>query len=778
MKRLALLALLCSTQAAAFKIDTHVWVGQQVIEDLKDGKLDFDVDGKTISIPVNDDTKALIVYNQNFYRAGNIGPDMSPDVFVGQSQIHTENKLDNTMWNTNSWLNFIDRVAESDTERAFALGFKAHAAADIFAHTYVNRYAGGAFDLADGETDVELRHILIESLISKYTPKGSYSSHISVPSTFIRDKIVYHPETQAQWNSPSGAHLYAINNLRENVEKLANSKLWHDLKVEAVKAIAQAQLNIKLNDATAEKVVKLGEEVNKAGNWSIDRAQDVKDSVSSLKKELSRGHEKLINEQLNAINNASDAIVKLHGDISSAQLKILELQNELASIPEKLYRKVKDEVCSGGLVGLMTCNTVWVDEFIGINPTYTLQKKLIKEQQNLVESFGSSVSKQVSDAKKASKDLHDIINSTIELENQLSNNLIDTLQQYNSASISPVEAFLKAWVENIDLATSRYIHNLNFAVVYSVSDKEWSQRLITQWVQCNSSALLGAPFYLTDTQCIVKDFLDEVLNKLGDIAPVVSPAAAIHKKIGELKRKATKEVVEVLIKKLTSDEMHQLFKQLQSDMGEVALQNAFKVDNSGKGLMITHDIVTRIKADMHVNGGNQFDVNRFAAIRNAVTLAKLSVLNHSELNALIAKFGLSSSSHYGRNFYYAGENILTSAVRSLDGNHQWQETAPQYVRRDGYQGVPTTERIFGYAHNHGREGFKLWEDDNARRSIFKRLFVGPLVPGIDAPHEVGLSPLKGIQHKLDTCSFAPFPTDENDKTCTAIRLIPAISMLF
>ncbi|KZN66567.1 hypothetical protein N473_09245 [Pseudoalteromonas luteoviolacea CPMOR-1] len=773
MKRLAILALLCSTNAAAFKIDTHVWVGQQVIEDLEDGKLDFDIEGQTISIPVNNITKDIILNNQSYYRAGNIGPDMSPDVFVGQSQIHTENKLDNTMWNTNSWLNFIDRVAESNSERAFALGFKAHASADIFAHTYVNRYAGGAFDLADGEIDVEIRHILIENLISKYTPKGSYSNQISVPTTFIRDKIVYHQDTQAQWNSPSGAHLYAINNLRENVDKLANSSLWHDLKVEAVKAIARAQLKIQLNDSTAEKVVKLGEEINKAGNWSIDRAQHVKDSVSSLQKELNRGHEKLIHEQLNALENSADAIVNLHSEIISAKTKALELQNKLHSIPEKLYKQVEKKVCIT-IVLSKICELDWVDKLIGINPAYTLQKKLIKEQQNLIDSLGRSVSEQVDDAKKASKDLHDIISSTIELENQLSNNLIETLQQYNLTSISPVEAFLKAWVDNIDLATSRYIHNLNYAVIYSVSDKAHSQKLITQWVKCNSSALLGAPFHLTDSQCIVHNYLNEMISKLGDIAPIISPAAAIHKKMSELKDKATKEVVEVLIKKLTSDELYQLFKHLQSDMGEIALQNAFKVDNSGKGLMTTHDIVTRIKADMHVNGGSQFDVNRFAAIRNAVTLAKLSILNHSELNTLIAKFGLSTSTHYGRNFYYAGENILTSAVRSLDGNHQWQETAPQYVRRDGYQGVPANERIFGYARNDGRAGFKLWEDNNARRSIFKRLFIGPLVPGIDAPHEVGLSPLKGIQYKLDTCHFAPFPIDENDRTCTSIKLLPVL----
>ncbi|MCG7561414.1 zinc dependent phospholipase C family protein [Pseudoalteromonas sp. McH1-42] len=787
MKKSLILALLFSANAAAFKIDTHVWVGQQVIEDLQDGKLDFKVDGKTISVPVNNNTKDLILQNQSYYRSGNIGPDMSPDVIVGQSQIHTEDQLDRTMWNTSQWLDFLDSVAERDSERAFVLGFKAHAAADIFAHTYVNRYAGGAFDLADGEIDVELRHILIESLISKHTPKGAYSSQLSVPVGFIRDKIVYNPDTQSQWNSPSGSHLYAINTLRKNVEDLAYSNIFKELKVAAVKAVAKAQAGIQLNDQTAEKIVELGEDINKVSNWNIDKAQQVRDAATRFKKDLTNGHQKLISAQLDTINNAANAVVKAHGELSNARLKLAKLTNELNSIPMNLTEKVTEKVCknvkswSGGLFGgwvtKKVCESKLVEKIIGLNPTYKVQQELIRAEKRLVEKLGSSINKEVSKLKKASKEAHEILKSTIDLENQLAQNLIDTLQQFNSASISPVEAFLKAWLQNIDLATTQYIHNINHAVIYSVTDKDRSQKMINDWVTCYSSGLMGMPVTLTSSRCTVEDYLQETLDKLSEIMHVVSPAYKVYEEIQRIKSKVANKAVEKLIKELTSDELYQLLKHLRSDMSEVALQRQFSKDNSGKGLLVTNDIVTRIKADMHVTGNSQFNPSKFAAAHNAVVLAKLSILNYRELNHLIAQFGLSSSQHYGSSFYYAGENILSSAVRSLDGNHQWQEVAPQYVRRTGFSGVSTQQRKFGYAHNNGTQGFKLWQDPNAQSRIFKQLFIGPLVPGIDAPSEVGLSPLSGIQYTLDSCSFAPFPQDEQDRTCTVIKVLPALTML-
>jgi hypothetical protein len=54
----------------------------------------------------------------------------------------------------------------SDAERAFALGHLVHAAAYVFAHTYVNRYAGDVFDIQTNEGAAR-RHVRVESFISR-----------------------------------------------------------------------------------------------------------------------------------------------------------------------------------------------------------------------------------------------------------------------------------------------------------------------------------------------------------------------------------------------------------------------------------------------------------------------------------------------------------------------------------------------------------------------------------------------------------------------------------
>lgn len=166
---LAVLAVITAaafgSPAWAFKINAHVWVGQQVINDLEDdGMLSVRLNGADVRLPVRADVRDAILQNRNVYLLGTLGPDAMPDVLVGQAITHPGGVQSD--WRANNWALYVLRASSGNpVGKAFAYGYLAHGASDVFAHTYVNQYAGDVFELGDGETLVEQRHIALESWV-------------------------------------------------------------------------------------------------------------------------------------------------------------------------------------------------------------------------------------------------------------------------------------------------------------------------------------------------------------------------------------------------------------------------------------------------------------------------------------------------------------------------------------------------------------------------------------------------------------------------------------
>lgn len=80
--------LVFANNAYCFKAGTHVWIAQQVIDDLRDGKVDIAINGSTKTFTVDPQIVAAILHNQSTYRMGHIGPDAAPDIYAGQMAIH------------------------------------------------------------------------------------------------------------------------------------------------------------------------------------------------------------------------------------------------------------------------------------------------------------------------------------------------------------------------------------------------------------------------------------------------------------------------------------------------------------------------------------------------------------------------------------------------------------------------------------------------------------------------------------------------------------------
>src|SRR6266566_9826618 len=136
---LVLCGLAAPATSYAFKPDTHVWIGQQVLNDvIPDGRVTIGGREYPVAEPV---WRALTSFPSQ-YRMGNIGPDAFPDIMAGQMSVHPGNRDSNggvmtgdnpKPWRADDWFRWLLSSHENDAERmAFAYGYLGHAAGDIF----------------------------------------------------------------------------------------------------------------------------------------------------------------------------------------------------------------------------------------------------------------------------------------------------------------------------------------------------------------------------------------------------------------------------------------------------------------------------------------------------------------------------------------------------------------------------------------------------------------------------------------------------------------------
>lgn len=341
-KFVCFLSLFVSLNLSAFKIKSHVWVGQQVINDLEDDyKLTFIVDGKEIKIPIRESLRDAILSNKNDFLMGNIGPDAIPDVVVGQTSVHPGSEY---YWKTNDWTKYLLDNASSPSEKAFVYGYLGHIASDVFAHTYVNQYAGDVFDLTD-ETVVEKRHFILESFIDKYLPpfKDYQNNELGKPfefismsdenALFIRDELIFNDTVQYQyWKNSYSRHLAAFYELRKSIDSVAEDGIWHDIDVFVTQIVA-AYFNIDLTDEEASIIV--------------DAANDVIDFVNN---EITDELQVVLNNLYEVANKYEsmgfNEVVSTVGKINALENRLLSKKHEIESQVLNLGSRLNNQSCS------------------------------------------------------------------------------------------------------------------------------------------------------------------------------------------------------------------------------------------------------------------------------------------------------------------------------------------------------------------------------------------------------------------------------------------------
>jgi hypothetical protein len=218
----------------AFKPKTHLYLALNSIEAILQGNDYVYIKGRKYF--VDPEIADAIRSYPSFYLGGVVGPDGFPDLTFGQIIFHPDRKCDysennngacigNTLTWSYEWLNFLFEKKDSFRGEkrkqilSFIYGFLTHASGDMWAHTFVNQYAGGSWPEnlnSQPNINIALRHVLVEGLIGKYTPdiKSTINSMggIQAPTDFIYEFLINSDFSKQQNKGTLIGYAYDLKN--------------------------------------------------------------------------------------------------------------------------------------------------------------------------------------------------------------------------------------------------------------------------------------------------------------------------------------------------------------------------------------------------------------------------------------------------------------------------------------------------------------------------------------------------------------------------------------
>lgn len=211
----AVVALVALPGAAwPWAINSHIYQADIIMEDiLDDGMVAFERvihndDGTTSTehlcdIAVPSHIATAIQQCPLEFRAGSCCADLYPDMYIGQSIIHPY--VPGQRWRSVDWARHVVDCAqdygEDDAQHnkavAFAAGWLVHLGGDAIGHTWVNNYAGGAWDW--GNMGIVSKHVAVESYVNSKLPGAADGSldinlDLDMDPAFIRDTLMLHDD--------------------------------------------------------------------------------------------------------------------------------------------------------------------------------------------------------------------------------------------------------------------------------------------------------------------------------------------------------------------------------------------------------------------------------------------------------------------------------------------------------------------------------------------------------------------------------------------------------
>ncbi len=725
-----LVTIFINFSVEALELKTHLYVAEEILADLQDGKLTIEPFG---DFEVNQEKVYEILQNKDYFLLGSIGPDVIPDFLGGQLTLHAGQGG----WTTDDWLKYIKMYPSSNSPdwqwQALYYGYLMHAASDIFSHTYVNNYAGDVFDFNDSDDlQIELRHKLLEMFIAKYQPNQNVDTtwKNSIDLWPIKEWLLDNNEVAEQYDQTgAGAYLYKMKQFEDEVQRLSD---LYPILQRAIKAVI---------------------------NKNLARQQYYQDLIEQY------------DTQHGEILNQTQAQVELIRELNGlSQFAVCEILYKNLSFAQQSVK---------WLLGLC----YWQSEVNDYLEDLILAEARLEELQESISHFFEN-NPELAEAAQA-LGLPQLTRS--EAAEALVT--VAALIVFGNELDLKAIAFDYAMARYRDIVVTEagleYINANMQTAANLVEQKGLIETLqpLKNWLVCYGPVYFSEVGTVMPDVCNIKAELDNFTERLKDTLletigdnELLNLYYSYQQFQNELKDLAT-SLGKDIVKNILTDEQEQMIGWLSAQVSDASLTAAFLQQGNNTRVLKIADIAQRVRGDMHLRADGTFDPKKFAPVFNAIQLSKLALLDPTELARLEGLAGLSPnnypSSYYGYNGHFT---VLNSWIGNLDGNHQWMPVSPKLPRQSGFDDPRTNyDRTFSL-----EGGFMFWKEAENREKLFQKLFIGPISLGIESPDLIGASNLLPSNKNTRNCYSEPFPLTGGDfEGCIPVAawLIPVLYIL-
>ncbi|MFL0800349.1 MAG: zinc dependent phospholipase C family protein [Agarilytica sp.] len=350
--------------------------------------------------------------------------------------------------------------------------------------------------------------------------------------------------------------------------------------------------------------------------------------------------------------------------------------------------------------------------------------------------------------------------------------------------------FLRTWEMGVNQAIAAYPEaqrKIVDEVLNPNSDFEDYKAHLVEYAICEAPKMATIPPHIAHQLCIVQASVSDTVDAIDSMRQEHDRFIEEYLMLGipddfkltkrNIDEQISKAVESFIEKKFEDDEVFQLLKHMKegSSSDPYVVNNLFSTTNNDYLVFNENSdpVIERVKAEMDVINDEYFSSD-FSPAYNSVILAKLTLLNASELNRMVALAG-GHSGIYGSDLFIDDSdsvfNIFIGGIRTIDGNHQWLESPPGYIRQSGGSEKVAANKSYNYSQG---GGFKLYVDQEARRNVFNKIFKGPTNAAIETPSVFGFHDVIPNSYPYKPCEYYPYPNGEGDETCMVSWLIPVL----
>ncbi|WP_027684147.1 hypothetical protein [Rhizobium leguminosarum] len=807
---------LLSSEAVAWSLKTHVWIAQQVLNDAADGSVVIN----GVEYPIPSDIHAALQAFPDRYRMGSLGPDVFPDPVVGQMTTHPG--IDGG-WQADEWLGHVLNGAKSGEEIAYGYGYVGHAAGDIFAHTFVNSYAGDIFSLMDGETEVELRHFVLEKYIESVTPPVvdntgraiDLNSELKSPTGYLRDVLILGGDVSRQnLKSKAGGHLTAMYEVRRTVENLQREtqNVIAQLSTWAADYFSK-QIQLEIDLATAKQAVEAAKVAVKVDEALLDarRAslQAALDALAEAKRivaanpGLITSQQRLLSEQAKVAADLSVEAVRIAADAASA---VAGLESNIARWASDLGNLVCNIPFVGELPSCRILKAAIAEARKAIDKWHekvTEARRLVAEAEKLRDDFKRELDRLQDDLARAEQGLangvydaavlaaetslrtqeaiveakRNVVAEAEKLQQKISNELDaiivitaelkKAIDRYN-----PLTLLISKWRDDIDVASEEYIKASERAGLKMLNSSGNPLHEYTEWWTCYGAVFQAVPKEVGQAGCLARNYVKDVQEEVGRVIDdlpeivrwIVSPTRELAKQVERKVRPELEKAAFQIVAFLTNGSLAEFLELLirPENASREKLVDVYRRDSSGKSLIVFGDVATVVEKDLSIVDGKLTPEN-FPALKHAVTLAKLTLLSPDQLDRMVVSVsGLNIAIPEGGWFKVRNGrySLLLNSVRSIDGNHQWQAYGLPYPKRMGVAQRHPSE--FPYGRDGIRDtskGLPIWSNVLLRERVFLKLFPSGVIGALGDQSE-----LQAGNYRFPACKGHPYPRTQDAAT--------------